>query len=110
MRQMASLFGILVFLGSGSLPAPALEIRLAADTLTIHADQTPLSDILTQLQNAGVRVAMDDRIDPLITADFEKRETGEGIKRILADCDYALSWTTIEGPACLLYTSDAADE
>jgi len=99
MRQMASLFGILVFLGSGSLPAPALEIRLAADTLTIHADQTPLSDILTQLQNAGVRVAMDDRIDPLITADFEKRETGEGIKRILADCDYALSWTTIEGPA-----------
>jgi len=46
-----------------------------------------------------VRVAMDDRINPEITADFDGRETGEAVKRLLADCDYALSWQTIEGPA-----------
>lgn len=78
---------------------PALELRLAADTLSVRADQVPLSEILAQLQEAGVRVAMDERIDPLITARFENREIGEGIKRLLADCDYALSWQTLEGPA-----------
>ena len=98
MRHMPPLFSMLLLLGISILPAHALVVRLAADTLTIHADQTPLSDILTQLQDAGVRVAMDDRIDPLITANFDKRETGDGIKRILTDCDYALSWKTIEGP------------
>lgn len=86
-------------LGCGIPPAHALEVRLAADTLTIHADQAPLGDILARLEEAGIRVAMDDRINPLVTAHFENRETGEGIKRLLADCDYALSWKTIAGPA-----------
>ena len=72
---------------------------MAADTLSIHANQAPLSEILAQLQESGVRVGMDDRINPLITANFEDREIGEGIKRLLADCDYALSWQTLDGPA-----------
>lgn len=76
-----------------------LEVRLAADTLTIHADQEHLSNILARLEGAGVKVAMDDRIDPVITAHFDQRETGDGIKHLLADCDYAISWKTISGPA-----------
>ncbi|MEI8352200.1 MAG: S8 family serine peptidase, partial [bacterium] len=86
-------------LGAGTPDIHALEVRLAADTLTVHADQAPLSDILAKLEESGVRVAMDDRINPVITANFANRETGEGIKRLLADCDYALSWKTIAGPA-----------
>jgi thermitase len=85
--------------GLGAPDIHALEVRLAADTLTVHADQAPLSDILAKLEESGVRVAMDDRINPVITANFANRETGEGIKRLLADCDYALSWKTIAGPA-----------
>ncbi len=88
-----------LFLGLTVSSLPALEVRMAADTLSIQADKTPLSEILAQLQDAGVRVAMDDRINPLITAHFTDREIGEGIKRLLADCDYALSWQTLDGPA-----------
>ena len=86
-------------IGLSAWPAPALDVRLAADTLTVHADRERLAEILTRLQEAGVRVAMDDRIDPLVSADFENRDVGEGIKRLLADCDYALGWRTLDGPA-----------
>jgi len=81
------------------LPAAAAAVRMAADTLTVHADKTPLSEILARFQETGVRVAMDDRINPVITVDFDGREVGDGVKRLLADCDYALSWQTLEGPA-----------
>jgi len=89
----------LLLLGLTVSSLPALEVHMAADTLSLQADKTPLSEILAQLQDAGVRVAMDDRINPLITAHFTNREIGEGIKRLLADCDYALSWQTLDGPA-----------
>lgn len=79
-------------------PAPATTVRIAADTLTIHANRTPLSDILAQLQDSGIRVAMDDRINPLVTADFENQDIITGIKQILTDCDYALVWDTVDGP------------
>jgi len=72
---------------------------MAADVLSLHAKDTPLRDILTQFQEAGVKVAIDERISPLITVRFENREIGDGIKRLLADCDYALTWQTIDGPA-----------
>lgn len=88
-----------LILSSLVYPIGAVEVRMAADTLSIHATQAPLSEILGKLQETGIRVAMDERIDPLITANFENRETGDGIKYILRDCDYALSWKTIDGPA-----------
>lgn len=90
---------LLLFIGLAYLPAHAATIRIAADTLSIHADKTPLSEILAELQESGVRVAMDERINPLITADFENRDIVKGIKQLLSDCDYALIWSNIEGPA-----------
>lgn len=82
-----------------ALPLHAWELRLAADTLSIEADNVPLRDILRQFHEAGIRVEMDDRINPLVTAHFKDREIGSALKRLLADCDYALSWRNIEGPA-----------
>ena len=90
---------IVATLLTGNFSASAFEMRMIADTLTLDARDTPLRDILARFQEAGVRVAIDERINPLITAHFENREIGEGIKRMLADCDYALTWQTIEGPA-----------
>jgi hypothetical protein len=80
-------------------PVRAWDLRLAADTLSIAADDVPLRDILSRFHEAGIRVEMDDRINPLVTAHFKNREIGSALKRLLADCDYALSWRTIEGPA-----------
>lgn len=83
----------------GIASASAFEMRMVADVLSIHAEDTPLRDILAQFQEVGVKVAIDERISPLITANFDNREIGDGIKRLLADCDYALTWQTIDGPA-----------
>lgn len=83
----------------GSFPSVAFEMKMMADVLTLHAKDTPLRDILAQFQEAGVRVAIDERINPLVSVNFENREIGSGIKRLLADCDYALTWKTIDGPA-----------
>lgn len=80
-------------------PAQAFELSMAADLLTVRAKNTPLREILARFQEAGVTVAIDERIHPLVNVQFENREMGEGIKRLLADCDYALTWQTIEGPA-----------
>lgn len=80
------------------LSSRSATVHIAADTLTIRAERTPLSEILTELQKTGVRIAMDERINPLITANFENRDLGDALKQILSDCDYALTWDNVEGP------------
>lgn len=84
---------------SGLSSGRAFEMSMAADLLTVRATNTPLREILARFQEAGVAVALDERIAPLISVQFDNREMGEGIKRLLADCDYALTWRNIEGPA-----------
>jgi len=90
---------ILALIAGLSSPASAFEMRMVADVLSVNAKDTPLRDILAQFQEVGVKVAIDERINPLVTTHFENREIGDGIKHLLADCDYALTWQTIEGPA-----------
>lgn len=94
--RQAILFVAAVLLTAAS--SPAATVRVAADTISIHANQAPLGGILAQLQEAGIRVAMDERINPRITADFDNVEIGQGIKRILTDCDYALIFEDLDGP------------
>lgn len=98
LSQYVRLLPVILAAGMALPPANAATVRMAADTITIRADQTPLSEILAQLQEAGIRVAMDERINPLITASFENREIITGIKQLLTDCDYALVYDTIDGP------------
>ncbi len=90
---------IAIILLEGRISSSAFEMKMAADILSLHANNTPLRDILLQFQEAGVKVAIDESINPLITSHFENREMREGIKHLLADCDYALTWQTIDGPA-----------
>ncbi len=89
----------LLALSLNSTQARAGSVSLAADTISVHANRTPLSEILAGLREYGVRVAMDERIDPLVTDQFENMEVSQGIKRILTDCDYAVFFENMEGPA-----------
>jgi hypothetical protein len=84
--------------GLGGL-AQGLDVRLVADTLSVHAEKVPLQAILGQLQEAGIRVRVDPRVNPSITTDFDNRDLRAGIEALLADCDYALFSSLIEGPA-----------
>lgn len=92
-----------MLIGSALIAGPssvqAFEMSMAADLLTLRANNTPLREILARFQEAGVTVAIDERIAPLVSVQFENREMGEGLKRLLTDCDYALTWQNIEGSA-----------
>lgn len=100
MRIRSKLLAVIAVLAIGLAAAPcrAGTVCLAADTISVRANKTPLSEILARLQEYGVRVAMDERINPLITDDFEHMEINQGIKRILTDCDYAVFFDSMEGP------------
>lgn len=78
---------------------PRCEVRIIDDRLSVHAQSVPLLEVLQQFQEAGVRVRLDQRVNPLITADFENRDMYKGLEALLADCDYAIVWSAIAGPA-----------
>ncbi len=79
--------------------ARSFELRVVDDTLSIHAADVPLQDVLRRFQEAGVRVRMDLRINPPITADFDNRDMYKALAALLADCDYAITWASVDGPA-----------
>jgi hypothetical protein len=82
-----------------SVPAAALDVSWGGDTLSVKADQVPLQDILGRLQESGITIRVDPRVNPSVTLHFENRDIRDGIEDLLAGCDYALFSTLIEGPA-----------
>ncbi len=98
-RRGTLIVGVLAVFFSLNGQAHGLEVRLVADLLSVHAKQVPLQEILGKLQEAGIRVRMDPRVNPVVTADFDRRDLRGGIEELLADCDYALFSSLIEGPA-----------
>ncbi len=79
--------------------APALEVALVADRISVDASAAPLQDILRDLAAAGIRVQADPRINPPVTARFRDRDVEKGLQRLLADLDYVLLWEVVRGPA-----------
>ncbi len=75
------------------------EVRIVADKLSVHARNVPLLAILQQFQDAGVRVRMDSRVNPSITAHFDNKDMYQALASLLADCDYGIVWSRIDGPA-----------
>ena len=80
-------------------PAAALDMSWGGDRLSVKADQVPLQDILGRLQESGIMIRVDPRVNPSVSLHFENRDFREGLEELLAGCDYALFSTLIEGPA-----------
>ncbi len=76
----------------------ALEVRMAGETLTLHADQVPLQAILARIAEAGVDVRIDAEVNPLVTASFEDREIQKALAYLLKSTSHALVWKRVEGP------------
>lgn len=99
-RRLAAIAGCCLFAAAcpGVTPTP-FEVRVIDDTLSIHATDVPLQDVLRRFQEAGVRVRMDLRINPPVTANFDKRDMYKALVALLDDCDYAITWASVDGPA-----------
>ncbi len=67
-------------------------VRIQDDRLTLDVKHQPLSTILKMLSEQGIRISIDPRINPKVTATFNNRPIGSAIASILKSVDYALIW------------------
>ncbi|MCJ7596764.1 MAG: S8 family serine peptidase [Desulfobacterales bacterium] len=91
-------FFLLLILLMGAATAGAFDMRMSGDTLTLHAEQVPLRDILEQVAALGIKVRMDLELNPTITASFDDREIQKGFDSLLRGLNYVLIWESIQGP------------
>ncbi len=95
MRPQRIMVGFLLLcLVGGPSPAAAMEpvVRIDGDRLTLHAKEKDLAEILALLGDQGVRIRIDPRINPKISAAFDQRPIGSAMASILKSVDYALIW------------------
>ena len=95
MQPLRCIFFILMFFLGGNLAFAATVtpvVRIDGDRLTLHAKDQALSTILNLLSDQGIRIRIDPRINPTITATFDNRPIGTAIVSILKSVDYALIW------------------
>lgn len=67
-------------------------VRLDGDRFTLDVENQSLISILGMLSDQGIRVRLDPRINPKITASFNNRPIAEAMTSILRSVDYALIW------------------
>lgn len=67
-------------------------VRLEGDRLTLDVENQQLSTILGKLSDQGIRILIDPRINPRISATFDSRPVGSAMNSILKSVDYAFIW------------------
>jgi len=77
-----------------------LDVRITGDRLSLYADKAPLQSILQRMANLGIKIRIDPRINPKISASLEDRDIQESLDLILKSFSYILIWESTEGPPC----------
>jgi len=67
-------------------------LRLTGEKMTLHANQTPLADILKEIQDQGVSVQLDPTINPRVTARFDEKPVERVFSSIIKQYNYSLVW------------------
>ncbi len=93
-RLIAVIISLMIGLTTPPFPTMASGpmVRLDGDRLSLEAKEQSLSTILTMLADQGIRIRIDPRINPTVTASFRNRPIGAAIAGISKSVDYALIW------------------
>ena len=93
-RRQTVIIALIACLAWTPLPVTADEpvVRIQDDRLTLDVRDQSLSTILRMLSDQDIRISIDPRIDPTITARFTRRPIGQALSSILRNFDYALIW------------------
>jgi thermitase len=67
-------------------------VQIQGDRLTLDVKNQPLATILEMVADQGIRIRIDPRINPRISATFTNRPIGSAIAGMLKTVDYALIW------------------
>ncbi len=97
MKHLLICLTVVLVFGVGSSPLGALEVDLREDTLSLHAREAFLQDILKGIARQGVKVRIDPQLNPKITASFTRKEMEPGLKILLKSLDHALIWESTDG-------------
>jgi clan AA aspartic protease (TIGR02281 family) len=79
--------------------AAASELHIDGDQISVHAERVPLQNLLQQLQAAGITVRIDPALNPLTTADFDRRDLEDGIKSLIRPLNSIFIWKSGRRPA-----------
>ena len=99
---------LLVFtsLFSAHVSAGEFLLRLSGEKITLHADKTPLTDILKDLQGKGVNIRVDPLINPDVSAAFYQQSVDRVLSSLLKSYNYSLVWeragSSAESPLSLV--------
>ncbi|OQX23674.1 MAG: hypothetical protein BWK80_24755 [Desulfobacteraceae bacterium IS3] len=72
------------------------EVRITGEKFSLHADKTPLKNILQRIAESGVTVRIDPELNPDISASFEDRDIQKGLDSILKTLNHVLIWDSVE--------------
>ncbi len=86
-----------LFLSSSPGGAAGFFVQLSGETITLHADHTPLKHILVELGRQGVDISVDPSINPDITAHFAEQPVERVVPSILRSYNHSLVWEKVEG-------------
>ena len=90
--KLILIFMVSISLNSHFSRASDQIVRLDGDRLTLDVQKQPLSTILGKLSDQGIRILIDPRINPKISATFVNRPLGTALNSILKSVDYAFIW------------------
>ena len=77
--------------------ASAQIVRVDGAYLSLDVRNQALTTILDEFTKAGIRIRIDPKINPRVTASFENRPIGAALGSILRSFDYALIWGKEKG-------------
>ncbi len=97
MKKLSVFYTILFIILLCVTGATALEVKMTGDRLSLHADHTPLQDILQRMADQGISIQIDPRLNPAISASFENRDMQESLNSILKSLNHVLIWESAEG-------------
>ncbi len=72
------------------------DVRITGEKFSLHADKTPLKNILQRIAESGVTVRIDPELNPDISASFEDRDIQKGLDSILKTLNHVLIWDAVE--------------
>ena len=93
----AGILALTLLLGNpGS--APALQVHIEGDRISMTANGEPLTEVLEAFVHAGVTVKFDPGIDATVSGVLEEEDLQKALNRLLGSFSNVMIWEMIRGP------------
>jgi hypothetical protein len=75
--------------------ALAFDLRIEGERIDLHAMDEPLQNILRGMAQQGIRVRVDPRVNPRVSAAYDNRDIRKAIAEIVKPYDHVLVWEKV---------------